>query len=246
MQGTTVTNTGKDLNRMEREDEERKLRRELRRIQRKEQERVRNMLMHGLLGVVTLIIIAAVIVCVKLIVKEEVIDPADVEVPDTVNVNLLTPNPHSRPQLPLERVNGIVVHYVANPCSTARENRNYFESLKEQNETSVSSHFVIGLEGEIVQCIPLDEVAYASNNRNSDTISIECCHPDETGKFYDSTYQSLVDLCSYLCVQFKLKPEDVIRHYDVTGKICPKYFVDHEDAWEQFHEDVKAAMKAIK
>ena len=96
------------------------------------------------------------------------------------------------------------------------------------------------------QCIPLDEVAYASNNRNSDTISIECCHPDETGKFYDSTYQSLVNLCAYFCREFDLEAEDVIRHYDVTGKACPKYFVDNEDAWTQFHEDVRAAMKELK
>ena len=66
---------------------------------------------------------------------------------------------------------------------------------------------------------------------------------DETGKFYDSTYESLVELCAYFCTEFKLKPEDVIRHYDVTGKICPKYFVDHEDAWDQFHKDVEQAMK---
>ena len=168
------------------------------------------------------------------------------QVPEYVQVDLLTPNPYSRPQKPLEEVRGIVVHYVANPCSTARENRSYFEQLKDQtgeNATSASSHFVIGLEGEVVQCVPLTEVAYASNHRNSDTISIECCHPDETGKFYDSTYESLVELCAYFCTEFKLKPEDVIRHYDVTGKICPKYFVDHEDAWEQFHKDVEQAMK---
>ena len=35
----------------------------------------------------------------------------------------------------------------------------------------------------------------------------------------------------------------MIRHYDVTGKICPKYFVDHEDAWELFKGDVKAALE---
>ena len=52
-----------------------------------------------------------------------------------------------------------------------------------------------------------------------------------------------MELCAYFCTEFKLKPEDVIRHYDVTGKICPKYFVDHEDAWEQFHKDVEQAMK---
>ena len=163
-----------------------------------------------------------------------------------MNVNLLTPNEYSRPQIPLEKVNGIVVHSVANPCSTALENRNYFEGLKDQTgskTTSVSSHFVIGLEGEVVQCVPLNEVAYASNNRNSDTISIECCHPDETGKFYDSTYQTLVNLCAYLCVEFDLKPDDVIRHYDVIDKECPLYFVQNKDEWTRFKSDVANAMQ---
>mgnify|MGYP001091301303 CR=1 FL=1 len=158
-------------------------------------------------------------------------------------VELLSVNEYSRPGTELSQVNGIVVHYTANPGTTAEQNRSYFESLAETGETHASSHFIIGISGEIIQCIPCNEISYASNDRNSDTISIECCHPDETGKFYDSTYESLVELCAYFCTEFKLKPEDVIRHYDVTGKICPKYFVDHEDAWEQFHKDVEQAMK---
>ena len=80
-------------------------------------------------------------------------------------------------------MNTLVIHYVGNAGSTAMDNRNYFESLKDTRDRSASSHFVIGLDGEIVQCIPLSEVAYASRHRNSDTISIECCHPDEDGKF---------------------------------------------------------------
>jgi len=234
---------------MGREEEERQLRREMRRIARKREERVRRLLLLGLLAAAGLILLAAGIVLVKTIKKKGQVELSEVPVPEYVSQMFLTPNEYSRPQKPLEKVNGIVVHYVANPCSTARENRNYFEKLKDQtgdDTTSVSSHFVIGLEGEVVQCIPLTEVAYASNHRNSDTISIECCHPDETGKFYQSTYDSLVDLCAYLSKELKLKPEDVIRHYDVTGKICPKYFVDHEDAWETFHKDVEVAMKAAK
>lgn len=234
---------------MAKEEQERRLRRELRRIQRKKQERVRQLLILAMLGVSALIVIAAVIVLVKGIFFKKPVDPSTVKAPEWVDVNLLTPNPFSRPEKPLTQVNGIVVHYVANPCSTARENRNYFENLKKQtgtNPTSVSSHFVIGLEGEAVQCIPMNEVAYASNNRNSDTISIECCHPDETGKFYDSTYESLVNLCAYLCRQFDLKPETIIRHYDVTGKICPKYFVDYPEEWDRFHDDVREAMKKIR
>ena len=217
-------------------EKERQLRRELRRIERKKQERFRQLMKGGLLCVAVLIILAAAIVLYKNIFQKKPVDPETVQIPEYVDVRLLTPNEYSRPEIPIEEVNGIVVHYVGNPCSTALENRNYFESLKDQkgsDATSVSSHFVIGLEGEVIQCIPLAERAYASNDRNFDTISIECCHPDTTGKFYDSTYRSLVNLCAYLCREFKLEAEAVIRHYDVTGKGCPKYFVDHEDAWEK-------------
>ena len=81
-------------------------------------------------------------------------------------------------------------------------------------------------------------MAYASNERNIDTVSIECCHPDETGKFNDDTYRSMVQLCAWLCMKFELNEESLIRHYDVTGKLCPKYFVENEEAWKKFKKDV--------
>ena len=65
-------------------------------------------------------------------------------------------------------------------------------------------------------------------------ISIECCHPDDTGEFTEATYESLENLVIWLCEEYSLSSTDVIRHYDITGKICPKYFVNHEDAWETF------------
>lgn len=162
-----------------------------------------------------------------------------------MDVELLTVNSYSRPGIELKKVNGIVVHYTANPGSTARQNRDYFEGLKDTHTTKASAHFVIGLDGEIVQCIPTSEMAYASNNRNSDTIAIECCHLDADGKFTQETYDSLVELTSWLCQKFGLDADDVIRHYDVTGKLCPLYFVDHEDAWKQFKKDVDAAIQAL-
>ncbi len=163
-----------------------------------------------------------------------------------IYVQLLTPNEYSRPQIPLTEVNGIVIHYTANPGSGAQNNRDYFESLAETGENSVSSHFVIGLDGEIIQCIPCDEVAYASNERNSDTISIECCHPDETGAFNEATYDSMVRLTAWLCRDQGLTSEDVIRHYDVTGKDCPRYFVQNEDAWLQFRADVQNRLEELE
>lgn len=159
-----------------------------------------------------------------------------------LDVQLLTVNPYSRPGTKTGKINGIVIHYTANPGSTARQNRDYFEGLKDSHETKASSHFVVGLEGEIVQCIPTWEVAYASNDRNSDTVSIETSHPKKDGKYTKETYRSMVKLTAWLCKKFDLNENDVIRHYDVTGKICPKYFVENEEAWKKFLEDVKQAI----
>lgn len=157
-----------------------------------------------------------------------------------IDVELLTPNEYSRPQIPIESVKYIAIHYTANPGATAMANRNYFENLANTHETKVSSHFVIGLDGEVVQCIPTSEMSYATNSRNVDTVSIECCHQDETGKFNDATYDSAVKLTAWLCVRFGLTSENVIRHYDVTGKNCPKYYVENPDAWIQMKSDIAA------
>ena len=163
-----------------------------------------------------------------------------------LDVELLTVNPYSRPGTALEKVNGIVIHYTANPGATAIANRNYFENLKDTHTTKASSHFVVGLEGEIVQCIPTAEIAYASNDRNSDTISIECCYKNEDGSFEQATYDSVIKLTAWLCAKFGLTSEDVIRHYDVTGKLCPLYYVEHEDAWAQFKKDVDTYLQVYK
>ena len=138
----------------------------------------------------------------------------------------LTPNKYSRPQTPLKRVTKIAVHYTGNPNTSALANRNYFESMKLGGPylRYVSSHYIIGLSGEIIQCIPTSEVAYCTNAANSYSISIECCHPDATGKFTAATEQALAELCAYLCKLFGLTSEDIIRHYDVTGKQCPLYW----------------------
>lgn len=196
-----------------------------------------------IVGIVLLVIILGIVI-LRIKYGGEYPGHLDVDAsqPD-IDVQLLDINDYSRPGLESDPITGIVIHYTANPGSTAQQNRDYFNGLKDSHETSVSSHFVVGLDGEIVQCVPTWEIAYASNERNHDTISIECCHPDETGKFNEATYRSVVQLTAFLCKKYGLTEENVIRHYDVTGKICPKYFVEHEDAWQTFKDDVAAALQ---
>ena len=154
-----------------------------------------------------------------------------------IQIKLLTPSRFIRPQSKITPT-AIAWHYVGNPNTSALANRNYFESLKAGKKNSkgkyiyASSNFIIGLDGEIIECIPVGEMTFCTNQANGYTISVECCHPDSTGKFTEATYNSMIWLGKYLMQKYGIK--DNIRHYDVTGKICPKWFVDNPSEWEKF------------
>ncbi len=157
---------------------------------------------------------------------------------------------NNRPYEKRSKTTAIAIHYVGNAGSSAEANRNYFQNTS----TEVSSNFIVGLDGEVLCCIPDEEVAWCTSQANSYSVSIENCHPDSTGKFNDKTYKSLVELCVYLCKKYKLNETNLIRHFDVTGKVCPKGFVvkskggsddENNTAWKTFKADVKAGLEPI-
>ena len=161
----------------------------------------------------------------------------------------LTVNKFSRPGTALKAVKGIVIHWVANPKTTADNNRNYFENLKAgKDDRYASAHFIIGLEGEVVQCLLENEVGYHAgaqkytaravkelfSSPNYYTIGIELCHVNWEGEFTEATLNSAKELVLELCERYSLGRGNVYRHFDVTGKDCPKYFVSHPEEWEKF------------
>ena len=173
---------------------------------------------------------------------------------------LLTKNIFSRPGKALSDVRGIVMHWVANPGTSALANRNYFESLAKQslNDAAAryaSAHFIIGLDGEIIQCIPASEMAYHVGAKfykadaisalghypNNRTLGIEFCHPDATGAFTKATLGAAVELCKTLAAQFDLYQHDFWTHHEITGKVCPKWFVEHPDDFHEFKTQVAPA-----
>ena len=160
-----------------------------------------------------------------------------IEAPSWVDVQLIDIDGAARRGEHLDGIKNIVIHYVGYPGTTAKQNRNYFNNPG----VDVSSHFVVGLQGEIIQCLPLKEKSSASNWRNNDTISIEVCHPDSTGRFNETTYKSLVKLTAWLTDLCDFDEDSIIRHYDINEKLCPLYYVENEDAWLQFKKDVMKA-----
>mgnify|MGYP002510705836 CR=1 FL=1 len=154
----------------------------------------------------------------------------------------LTVSNYNRPGSTRPKTTAVACHYIGNPGTSAQANRNWFESLSKTHDTKASCHYIIGLGGEILQLIPEEEISWCTNQANSYTISIEACHPDKTGIFTKATYQAYIALCADICRRWGLDPLNggLIRHYDITKKVCPKWFVDHPDAWEKFKQDVAA------
>jgi N-acetylmuramoyl-L-alanine amidase CwlA len=173
--------------------------------------------------------------------------------------SLLTPNKYSRPQTPLTEVRGIAIHWVENAGTSADFNRNYFEMRKSGQHNYGSAHYIIDDRG-ILQCIPEDEMAYHVGARsytafalerfapypNSYLIGIEHCHPDWTGKFEDAVLAYSRLLCAALCLKYGLSPiRDIVTHNQITGKNCPKWFVENPDDLDDFRCAVAAAMRVV-
>lgn len=169
---------------------------------------------------------------------EQIFDNDPKIAPPEVTQDLLEINEYSRPGTKLDRINSIFVHYTANPGTSAAQNRSYFANLAETHERSASAHLIIGYEGEVIQCIPFDEQAYAVMTRNEDSISIECCFLSEDGSFTQETYDTLIHTLAWLLDEFDLSTDDILRHYDCGGKLCPLYYAENEGAWVRLRQDV--------
>lgn len=166
-----------------------------------------------------------------------------------METKLLTPNKWSRPYDKLKGIKGLVVHWVENPKTSAEANWGYFENRKAGETGYGSTHYIVGLDGEVIHMIPDDEMAYHVGAKtytklaierfgpypNNCTIGIETCHLDWDGHYSTKTLESLAELISHLCRIYDLHPiHDVVRHYDVTEKECPKFFVDRPKAWDWY------------
>jgi len=170
---------------------------------------------------------------------------------------LLTPNPYSRPRKKLTKVKGIVIHWYANPKSTALANRNFFENRKSGKSGYGSAHYLIDPIREI-QAIPDLEMAYHVGSNvytqsalrnlgsypNNCTIGIEMAHDDMTGKPSVATYNRTVRKTAQLCKKYGLTELNVWTHHQVVGwKDCHRWYTNNPQEWVKFIADVAEALR---
>lgn len=139
------------------------------------------------------------------------------------------------------------MHWTANPNANAEQNWLYFEAKKTGMGSYGSAHYIIGQKGDIIQCIPDEEVAYHCGSSQKDpesgqiytnyarkkfghyavhwqttspnycTLGIELCPTDYDGNFTEKTINAAIDLCAYLCKRHNLAADDITTHHDIVG-----------------------------
>lgn len=156
----------------------------------------------------------------------------------------ITKNKYSRPGTKRSRTTKIAWHYTGQHDVPAKNTVSYFSNVVANGYKVngryiyASSHYVMGLEGEIYYIVPEEEIAYTTNSANYYSIGIECATTGSDDHYTEKEYESMVKLGAYLADKYGLDPrKDFIRHYDVTGKICPRYFVNNLRAWKKFKQD---------
>lgn len=150
----------------------------------------------------------------------------------------------------------IVIHYVG-AVSSAKNNVDYYSSKK----LDASANYFVD-EKSIWQSVEDFNKAWHCGGglqgtrghtfyqkcTNSNSIGIELCvKKTASGNWYfeDATVTNTIDLVKYLMAKYNIPIENVIRHYDVTGKICPEPLID-EHAWADFKNKITAGEESVK
>lgn len=151
------------------------------------------------------------------------------------------------------RIRYIVIHYTGGFAS-AENNCRYFAGA----DRRASAHYFVDYDGEIWQSVEDENIAWHCGAgsyihpecRNANSLGIELCvqkkdrgskkAEDEDWYFEDATVEAAVELTRYLMEKYDVPAANVLRHYDVTGKICPAPYCHNktEHTWEEFQRAI--------
>lgn len=146
----------------------------------------------------------------------------------------------------VRRIDYIVIHYTGNDGDTAEGNCKYFSAAGR----NASAHYFVD-ERETWRSVRDKDKAwhcggktyYHAKCRNSNALGIELCsRKDKSGAYYfkPETIVRAVALTRAKMAEYGIPPEHVVRHYDVTHKMCPAPFVQDAAAWQAFKNALTA------
>ena len=151
-----------------------------------------------------------------------------------------------------EQIRYIVIHYTGNDGDTAANNAAYYQ----RNVVEASAHYFVD-DSTVWRSVPDLVTAWAVGGKkyascastgggtmngivtNANSISVELCDTAKDGTYRatEATLANAAALVVELMKRYNIPLENIVRHFDVTGKLCPSYMVD-ADKWAEFKNRV--------
>lgn len=159
-------------------------------------------------------------------------------------------NPKNYGGIRTQKVEYIVIHYTANDGDLDSNNGLYFKN----NVVGASAHWFVDSESATLS-VPENRIAWhcGANSykhprcRNGNSIGIEICDDLRNGVIYPSakTIANAIELTKQKMKEYNVPAENVIRHYDVTGKKCPAYWVEDAKWRSEFWNKLPGATDSV-
>ena len=150
----------------------------------------------------------------------------------------------------VQKIEWIVMHYTGNDGDSDEANGRYFQ---QPLKPVASAHYFVD-DDSITRSVPDEFVAYHCGARtyrhpscrNANSIGVEMCDARRNGAVMatEKTIANAAELVYQLCRQYDIPYDHIIRHYDVTGKLCPAYWV-HGDGLQKFRKQVEEVGEVV-
>ena len=153
------------------------------------------------------------------------------------------------------KIKYIVWHFTANDGDTDESNAKYFK----RKNIKASAHYFVD-DDSITISVPDTYVAWSVGGSrysdykltggaslykictNTNSISIELCDTIKDGKYNASekTIENAIELTRKLMKKYNIPIQNVIRHFDVTGKKCPLYLINNTE-WNKVKKRISSS-----
>ncbi len=127
------------------------------------------------------------------------------------------------------RIRKIAIHYTGTEAS-AHNNLLYFL----RSSAGASAHYFIDKDGTLHQSVSEGDTAWHAGHWGTNLCSVGIEVVSGGADFIEAQINTLASLVAEIRSRCGISADNVIRHYDVTGKLCPAPYVN-EDKWATLH-----------
>lgn len=146
-----------------------------------------------------------------------------------------------RPPRSSNDIDLVVIHITDGGARLAEQTARWFANPNQHNlrgeEIHVSAHYVVGRQGEVVQCVRHEDIAHHAGRANPRSVGIEHVVPRSEGGLTDEQYGASVRLVSWLGDQLRipLDSQHIKGHaqadHRTTHRTCPDRAFDWTEFW---------------